>query len=137
MVVRNTKWSQNFRGRGKITWPHSYIRLKMEQTCDQHCVERFETLISSGSVKARKSPYQRYYSILYYMYLLRTWIYLYTVFHYSLPNYLSVDMERIQKRVHSIVYPRKYRTKKRWLKVAYYHSTLEGYNHVINFLIKF
>ena len=107
MVVRNTKWSQNFRGRGKITWPHSYIRLKMEQTCDQHCVERFETLISSGSVKARKSPYQRYYSILYYMYLLRTWIYLYTVFHYSLPNYLSVDMERIQKRVHSIVYPQR------------------------------
>ena len=41
------------------------------------------------------------------MYLLRTWIYLYTVFHYSLPNYLSVDMERIQKRVHSIVYPQR------------------------------
>ena len=64
-----------------------------------------ETFIFSRTIKTRQSSCQRHHPVLYYGTCIRPVLeYASAVFHYSLPKYLSEDMERIQERAHSIIY---------------------------------
>ena len=63
----------------------------------------FETFMFSCTFKTRQSSCQRYHPVLYCGTCIRPVLeYAFAVFHYSLPKYLSEDMERIQERAHSI-----------------------------------